>query len=152
MSFSESSRYLLDVNFLYALTARSHVHNRLVREWFYALPNLQWDICGFTEAGLLRNMTASRPGQISMNDATAILGQLTEHPGYRYLPITANWQTLCSPFFKRLFGTKQVTDAYLLGLAVRENLVLVTMDKGILHMAGDEFRKYVLLLEETTSN
>jgi hypothetical protein len=29
---------------------------------------------------------------------------------------------------------------------VREGLVLVTLDKAILHLAGDEFRKHVLLL------
>jgi len=70
------------------------------------------------------------------------------HPASRLplLPITADWQTLCSPFFKRVYGTNQVTDAYLLGLAVREDLVLVTMDKGILHLAGPEHRKHVLLL------
>ncbi len=94
-------------------------------------------------------MTGARPGQITMADATAILNQLTQHPGYRYLSITADWQTLCSPFFARLYGTNQVTDAYLLGLAVREGLVFVTMDKGILHLAGEEFRKHVLLLGST---
>jgi hypothetical protein len=39
-----------------------------------------------------------------------------------------------------------VTDAYLLGLAIREELILVTMDKAILHLAGSEHRKHVLLL------
>ncbi len=91
-------------------------------------------------------MIASRPGRITLLDATAILNQLRQHPGYRYVPITSDWQTLCSPFFKRLYGTNQVTDAYLLGLAVRENLVLLTMDRGVLHLAGAEHRKHVLLL------
>ena len=81
-----------------------------------------------------------------MSEATAILKQLAKHPGYRYLPITADWQTLCAPFFPRLYGTKQVTDAYLLGLAVREGLVLTTFDKALLHLAG-EHRKHVLMLE-----
>jgi hypothetical protein len=66
-----------------------------------------------------RNATAPRAGQITLSEATAILAQLARHPGYRYLPIAAGWQTLCSPFFARLYGTRQVTDAYLLGLAVR---------------------------------
>jgi len=104
-------------------------------------------MCAFTEAGFLRNATAPRFGQITMSEATAILEDLAQHPGYRYLPITDGWQTLCSPFFKRLYGTKQVTDAYLLGLAVREGLVLVTMDKAALHLAGSEYSKHVLLLE-----
>jgi hypothetical protein len=83
-----------------------------------------------------------------MTEATAVLSQIAKGPGYLYVPITANWQSLCSPFFKHIYGTKQVTDAYLLGLAVREGLVLSTMDKAIVHMAGDEYGDHVLLLEE----
>ena len=144
---SEAPRYLLDVNILVALTTRSHVHHGLVKEWFYASPSLQWGICAFTEAGFLRNATAPRSGQITMSEATEILKHLAQHPGYRYLPIDADWQTLCSSFFTRLYGTKQVTDAYLLGLAVREGLVLVTIDKAIIHLAGTEHSKYVLMLK-----
>lgn len=147
MTLSEAPRYLLDVNVLVALIARSHVHHRLVKDWFYASPSLPWDLCALTEAGFLRNATAARSGQISMNEATMILKQLARHPGYRYLPITADWPTLSSPFSTRLYGTKQVTDAYLLGLAVRDGLLLVTMDKAILHLAGKEHSQHVLLLE-----
>jgi len=141
-------RYLLDVNVLVALTTRSHVHHRIVKDWFYASPDLQWNICAFTEAGFLRNATASRVGQITMSEATAILKRLAQHPGYRYLPINADWETLCGPFFPRLYGTKQVTDVYLLGLAVRESLVLVTMDKAILHLAGAEHSDHVMILKD----
>lgn len=51
------------------------------------------------------------------------------------------------PLFQATYGTKQVTDAYLLGLAVRNGLALVTMDKGIVHLAGNEYSKHVLLLQ-----
>lgn len=83
-----------------------------------------------------------------MGEATKILRYLAKHPGYRYVPIHADWQTLCSPFFTRLYGTKQVTDAYLLGLAVQSGLVLVTMDKAILHLAGAEYRQHVQVLKK----
>ena len=81
-----------------------------------------------------------------MSEATAILKQLAKHPGYRYVPIQAEWQALCSRFSARLYGTKQVTDAYLLGLALREGLVLVTMDKAIVHLAGTEHSGHILVL------
>lgn len=139
-------RYLLDVNLLVALSAMTHVHHRLAKTWFTATPDIQWSICAFTEAGFIRTVTAPRPGQIAMSDASRVLKQLAKHPGYQYLPITADWHTLCGPFFPRLYGTKQVTDAYLLGLALREGLVLATLDKGILHLAG-EHKGHVLLLE-----
>lgn len=139
-------KHLLDVNVLYALLSENHTHFRVVSEWFDT-PGLQWATCPFTEAGFLRNATAPRPGQVAMNDAIEILAGMRQEPGYHFQPITADWHTLCSPFFSRLYGTKQVTDAYLLGLAVREGLVLVTLDKGILHLAG-EHRDHVLLLTE----
>ena len=82
-----------------------------------------------------------------MSEATAVLKELARHPGYSFLSIADGWQTLCSPFFPRLYGTKQVTDAYLLGLAVRDGLTLVTMDKAVLHLAGKKYSKHVLLLE-----
>ncbi len=75
-----------------------------------------------------------------------MLARLAAVPGYFYQPISGDWQTRCSPFFPRLFGPKQVTDAWLLGLAIYHDLVLVTFDRAILHLAG-EHRKHVLLLE-----
>jgi uncharacterized protein len=139
-------KFLLDVNVLYALAAPNHIHHRIVSEWFYVSKKLQWAICAFTEAGFLR--LSSRPGQYSIGEASSILSGLKKHPGYRYIPIRTDWETLCGPLFKRLYGTKQVTDAYLLGLAIEENLILVTMDKGIVHLAGGEFAKHVLLLQD----
>jgi uncharacterized protein len=147
MNLSNAPRYLLDVSVFVALLAENHIHHQLVTEWFNASPSLQWAICPFTEAGFIRNATAPRPGQITMSEATAVLARMAQHAGYHYLPISADWHTLCSPFFRRLYGTKQVTDAYLLGLAVREGLALVTLDKAVVHLAGDEHRKHVLLLE-----
>jgi len=138
--------YLLDVNVLVARFSQIHIHNQIVTAWF-STPGLQFAICAFSESGFLRIMTGASPGKVTLPEATAILNQLTQHPGYRYLPITTEWQQLCSPFFKRLYGPNQVTDGYLLGLAVREDLILVTMDKGILHLAGVDYRRHVLLLE-----
>jgi toxin-antitoxin system PIN domain toxin len=139
--------YLLDVNVLVALLTENHVHHKIVTAWFNA-PGLKWAICAFTEAGFLRNATAARPGQISIREATAVLVRIAQVPGYHYLPITLDWQTLSRSFFPRLYGAKQVTDAYLLGLAVQSHLVLVTMDRAILHLAGQEHNQQVLLLEE----
>lgn len=115
-------------------------------EWFDTSA-LQWAVCPFTEAGFLRYMTKPKTGDMSVEEATAMLARMAQQAGYHYQPISADWHTLCNPFFKRLFGHNQITDAYLLGLAVRHGLVLVTQDKAIIHLAGHEHRKHVLLLE-----
>ena len=89
-------------------------------------------------------LSPQRDGEVSGSDhieATALLARMAQHPSYHYLPISVDWNTLCSRFFRRLYGTKQVTDAYLLGLAVREGLALVTLDKAVVHLAGDEHRE-----------
>jgi len=80
-----------------------------------------------------------------MGEATAILDELAQYPGYHYHPIAHNWRTLTKPFFQRLHGHKQVTDAYLIGLAIQDGLVLATFDQRILHLAG-EYRQHVNVL------
>jgi predicted nucleic acid-binding protein len=54
---------------------------------------------------------------------------------------------LTARFAARISGHQQITDAYLLGLAIKEKGVLVTFDKGIQYMAGAEFSQNVLLIE-----
>jgi predicted nucleic acid-binding protein len=90
-------------------------------------------------------MTKPKLGGVSMEEATAMLARLAREPGYQYQPISADWQTLCGIFFKRLFGHNQITDAYLLGVAVREGLVLATFDRAILHLAGEHANQVFIL-------
>ena len=137
--------FLLDVNVFLALLSENHVHHQLVTMWFNA-GQLQWATCLLTEAGFIRNATAPRVGQVTMVEATALLNGIKEHPGYTYLPITTDWRGLCGTFFSRIHGTKQVTDACLLGVAVQHRCTLATMDKAIVHLAGDTYAGHVLWL------
>jgi hypothetical protein len=136
MILTKAPVHLLDVNVVIALLDQAHIHNQAVEEWFDT-PGLQWALCAFTEAGVLRFFTRPKTGDMNMEQVTAMLERLKQEPGYRYQPIPADWQTLTKPFFKRLHGHNQITDAYLLGLAVREGLVFVTFDRAILHLAGE---------------
>jgi uncharacterized protein len=134
--------HLMDVNVLIARLFEDHEHHSAARRWFDT-PGLQWALCPWTEAGFLRY--ATRPGRISMGEATGILNSLKQQPGCHYHPVTRDWQTLTKPFFNRLHGHNQVTDAWLLGLAIVDRLVLVTFDRAILHLAG-EYSQHVLVL------
>lgn len=138
-------KYLLDVNVLIALTEEAHVHHQAVTKWF-GTPDLHWGLCTFSEAGFLRLTAHSKVGRITVAEASAVLAALIRHPGYRYWPITAGWATLAAPFIERVYGHQQITDAYLLGLAIKENGVLVTLDKAIQFMAGARYSKHVLVL------
>ena len=72
---------------------------------------------------------------------------MTRYPGYRFWPISDSWVVLVRPFAERVFGPNQVTDALLLGLAIKQNGILVTFDKGIRFLAGSEYAANVLVLE-----
>ena len=54
---------------------------------------------------------------------------------------------LTVPFASRIFGHQQVSDAYLLGLAIKENGILVTFDRGLKYLAGPDFARNLLILD-----
>lgn len=134
------------MNTLIALADREHTHHELAAGWFRSAGRSGWGVCAFTEAGFLRVVTRAGGGR-PLEAATEILARFSKHPGYRYWPLSAGWATLAAPFRGRLFGHQQITDAYLLGLAVKKNGVLVSMDKGLIHLAGSQYRHNLLILE-----
>ena len=140
-------KYLADVNVLIALLDEDHIHHTIVASWFDASAQEEFGVCTFTEAGFLRVMTNPKAGSHSIEEALNALASLNNHAGYRSWPMAAGWAELVEPFRERVFGHQQITDAGLLGLAVKEGGVLVTMDKAIQYMAGMKFSKNVLVLE-----
>jgi predicted nucleic acid-binding protein len=106
-------------------------------------------VCPLKEAGFIRVTTNPAYGGAtrSIAQAAAVLAAFAAYPGYRYWPISESWSAVTAPFAARVLGHQQVTDAYLLGLAVRHNGVLVTFDRGIKYLAGAEYRRNLLVLE-----
>jgi uncharacterized protein len=142
-------RNLLDLNVLIALTDPEHQHNRKAQDWFMSSGRENWGLCPLTEAGFIR-LTANpafRPGSRTLEQSIAILQVLRGLPGYSYWEIDESWVAVTARFAARILGHQQVTDAYLLGLAIKKGLVLVTFDRGLKYMAGSEFKKNILVLE-----
>jgi hypothetical protein len=104
-------------------------------------------LCAFSEAGFLRVSTNSAAGNRTLEQAAGVLKSFANDPCYRYWPIKAGWTSLSEPFQDRVYGHQQVTDAFLLGLAIQENGVLVTLDKAIRYLAGPRYAKHLLVLE-----
>lgn len=140
---------LLDVNVLIALTEPGHAHHQKALEWFDSSSRNFLGICPLTEAGFLRVTTnpAFRPGPRSLEQSKAVIQLLKGHPRYWYFEIGKSWVDLTARFASRILGHQQVTDAYLLGLAIEEDGELVTFDRGLKYMAGSEFRRNLHLLE-----
>lgn len=142
---------LLDLNVLIALADQRHSHHRQARKWFASSGKKSWGICPLTEAGFVRVTTNPdfRPGPHSIQQAIAILQSLRNVPGSWYCEIreTDSWVKVTAPFAARISGHQQVTDAYLLGLAIKEDAALVTFDRGLKYLAGSEFSQNLLFLE-----
>ncbi|MGD1106907.1 MAG: TA system VapC family ribonuclease toxin [Terracidiphilus sp.] len=144
-------RTLLDVNVLIALLEPGHGFFQKAQEWFRSSGRDNWGVCPLTEIEFVRITTNPSffPGPRTYEQATSILAELADRPGYRYWPFTESWAALTAPFASRITGHRQITDAYLLGLAIKENGVLVTFDRGIKYMAGPEFIRNVLILDSS---
>ena len=140
-------KHLVDVNILVALTDDRHIHHTIVKSWFDSSGSRDWGVCAFTEAGFLRVTSNPKAGMHTVAEATRVLATVAEHPGYRFWPVAEGWISLAAPFVDRIYGHKQITDAYLLGLAVKENGVLVTLDRAIRFLAGPEHSRNLLVLE-----
>jgi uncharacterized protein len=140
---------LLDVNVLVALVEPGHDHYQKAQEWFNSSSEGYWGVCPLTEAGFLRVTTnpSFRPGPRTLEQAIAILQALRNHPRYWFWEMKKSWIDLAAPFAGRVLGHQQVTDAYLLGLAINEDGVLVTFDRGLKYMAGPKFSRNLLVLE-----
>jgi toxin-antitoxin system PIN domain toxin len=145
---SDSPRYLLDLNALIALADPDSVHYQAMQQWFDATGKEDWGVCPLTESGFVRVTTNPKytvPGR-TVAQATAILAEFASFPGYRYWAMNESWAEVTAPFSNRIKGHQQVTDAYLLGMAIRGNGVLVTFDASIAYLAGKQFAANLLTL------
>lgn len=142
-------RTLLDVNVLISLLEPGHGFFQRAQEWFGSSGKDDWGVCTLTELGFVRITTnpSFYPGPRTHEEATFILTELADRPGYRYWPLVESWTALTAPFAPRLSGHQQVTDAYLLGLAIKQDGVLVTFDRGLKYLAGPQFSRNLLVLE-----
>ena len=140
--------FLLDVSLLIALADEKHVANTKVRQWFLGLNGKPWATCAITQAGFVR--IASNPRfltpPIALWEAMELLTRLTRRPDHRFWTTDIALAEAVQSLQERLFSHRQVTDAYLLGLAIKHNGRLVTLDRGIEVLAGKEFAQHVLLL------
>jgi uncharacterized protein len=141
------NKFLVDVNVLVALGDKEHVHHPLATRWLKSINNARWGTCAVTQAGFLRIMTNPKLGGHSFGDANRAFASISSHPGYEYWPIERDWISLAAPFMERVWGHQQISDAWLLGLAISGAGILVTMDKAVLYMAGAENSAHVLVLE-----
>jgi uncharacterized protein len=125
-------RALLDVNVLIALLDRDHLHHARARDWFRAQADAGWASCPITENGCIRVM--SQPAYPNPLPASAVIERLSAAAGG---PLHEFWADDCSLLdpqiarADRIHGPKQVTDMYLLALAVKHDGRFATFDTAL---------------------
>ncbi|MDX2179225.1 MAG: TA system VapC family ribonuclease toxin [Bryobacteraceae bacterium] len=125
---TNTKRWLLDTNALIALLRRDHVHHPAVRRWFDEFGRHAWATCPITQAGFVRICAAAYG--ISQPEARRRLERGIEHPAHSFWPADVSYSEAISLLLEPM-GHKQVTDAYLLGLALHHGGQLATFDKAL---------------------
>ncbi|MDO5056761.1 MAG: PIN domain-containing protein [Lautropia sp.] len=127
-------RALLDVNTLIALLDVEHIHHARAAAWMEReVDNGGWASCPITQNGCIRILSQpSYPGgPLPPAETAARLAEACADPLHAFWPDdlsltdpgTLNWQ--------HILGHRQLTDAYLLALAVRHGGRFVTFDRRL---------------------
>ncbi|HYU19592.1 MAG TPA: TA system VapC family ribonuclease toxin [Chloroflexota bacterium] len=119
------------MNLLLALTDPMNVHHETAHIWFAQTGRLSWATCPITENGFVRIAShpryPNRPG--SVGAVLEILSQLCAAEGHQFWSENVSIRDLIGP--DQLISHAQVTDAFLLGLAVHQAGKLATLDQRL---------------------
>jgi uncharacterized protein len=125
-------RALLDVNVLIALLDADHSLHERAMTWFASHAKAGWASCPITQNGCLRIM--SHPGYPNALPVQAVAARLAEATASAVHEFWADDISLLDANVTRLtriHGPRQVTDVYLLALAVRHGGHFVTFDASV---------------------
>lgn len=137
-------RALLDVNVLLALLDDQHVHHSRARTWLSSERAHGWATCAITQNGFLRIVCQPSYPHTAAGPATAVatLAAAVDTAGHEYWDCSVS---LTNPELvdrSRLLGARQVTDVYLLALAVAHGGRFATFDGAVplaaVHRAAPE--------------
>ncbi len=140
--------HLLDVNVLIAMTWPTHEGHERVQDWFAGNPKANWATCPLTQAGFVRilsNPIISRDAP-SLEDTLKMLEKNLRNPLHQFWSADIDFAKAVEPVRKRIVGHQQVSDAYLVGLAIHRKGKLVTLDRSIAMLLSPSERDAVITL------
>jgi toxin-antitoxin system PIN domain toxin len=142
--------FLLDANALIALGWPTHEHHARMLAWFGRHARNGWATSALTQAAFLRivSQPAFSGRSIGIDEVAELLLRNLAHPRHRFLPLDFGIEQVLGHCTGGLVGHRQVTDAYLLSLAIRNRVRLVTFDAGVAHLlaSADERAKHLSIL------
>ena len=123
---------LLDVNVLLALFDLDHPHHPAANSWWNGEQGQGWATCPLTQNGFVRIVSSRgyrRP--LPIDEAIRLLRSQLLTPGHVFWPDDISVSDPALFDQGQLLGPNQITDAYLLALAVKNGGRLVTFDRSI---------------------
>lgn len=123
------STALLDINVLLALLDPDHVNHDQAHDWAASGLADGWATCALTQNGLVRILSQPKyPNPLTVPAAIALLRSATADPRHHFWPCDVQ---LADPLIRseRLLGARQITDSYLLALAITQHGCFVTFDE-----------------------
>lgn len=141
-------RALLDVNVLIALLDADHTLHARATTWFAAHAKAGWASCPITQNGCVRIMSHSGyPNAMPVRTVVDRLGEAAATPFHEFWPDDVSLLDQRVADASRIHGPRQLTDVYLLALAVRHGGQFVTFDASIpLDAVRDARKHHVLIL------
>ena len=125
-------RALLDVNVLVALLDTDHVDHSRAGAWLDAEIEAGWASCAITENGCVRVLSQPRyPSPVSVLQAARLLARARDTAHHAFWSCEVSVLDPAAVDSSRLHGSRQVTDAYLLALAVRHDGRFATFDRSV---------------------
>ena len=140
--------HLLDVNLLVALFDPGHVHHEAAHRWFAAAREDGWATCPITESGFVRVVSnPAYPGRRTrVAHAVARLRRFSESGGHTHWPDDVSILQTEAFDPSHLAGHREVTDVYLLGLAVLHEGTFTTFDRSVRTSAVQGFQPEHLIV------
>lgn len=142
-------RHLLDVNVWVALLDEAHVFHAQALA-FVQRRKLKIATCALTENGVIRvlNLPAySKLGPVGFEAVTRKLADICTELDHEFWPDDVSLRTPGLVQWPRVLGHQQISDIYLLALAVAHGGCLVTLDHGVaLTTVAGAAPKHLLLL------
>lgn len=141
-------RALLDVNVLLALLDADHVDHTRAHNWLGQEIDGGWASCPITENGFVRIISQPRyPSPVPPAQAIALLGRARAGGHHEFWPCDVSVLDPAVVDPSRLHGPRQVTDAYLLALAVAHGGRFVTFDRSLaLSAVRGAFEEHLVVL------
>lgn len=129
--------HLLDVNVLIALLDPDHVHHDRAHQWFAEAGREAWATCPITQAAVPRILGHPRYPNVRGAPATIIpyLRNLCALPGHVFWHDNISLLDPAHIDADRLLDAGQITDTYLLALAVAYTGKLATFDRRLVAAA-----------------